>query len=565
MRKFLSLFTLCFAVLAFTGCEKDKVYKLAVVPGELTFEAQADAAQSVTVTAENVNWDVEKVTDAAWLHLEKKDGSVSVTVDNNPDTQKREAKFKVKGDTDKVKDVEITVTQKPTEEPPLTYKLEVDKTELKFEAMGSEPQVITVTAENVEWDVQVNVADVSGIGVVKGDGIVTVTMDDNYHPNGGFKGEYFTITSNMSSVPGINISVEQAANEDSKLFLAAEAEYYQDYYDVGESNFDIILITTEVDGNGDAIGNGYALYLDFFSEKPADEVNPDIAAGTYKVEDTYKKFTAIPGEYDADWDWFNYSYVTVIKDGMRAGELGVSGGSFTVAKDWAGEDYIMTFNLELSDGSRFIGYYKGNMYVKSPFMSNLTGNVDLPKLTEGQLVFRGDYYNNGTYSWGSMMWTSGIYAGDDDYLHGNGHVIQLELLSAKEGDGSLLPTGTFTIDNSMKAGTAIPGDILFFGPYGCWYRELVDGKANGAMAPFSSGSLTVSYTGGTYKMSFDVKDDIGYGITAEFEGALEWFNGVSSSAAVQKASADKRFNKVRGVKRQDMPKTVKSEVGARIR
>ena len=563
MKKILLFFTFLIAALAFTGCEKDKRYKLEATPGELTFEAQADAAQTVTVTAENVNWDVEKVATAEWLHLEKKNGSVSVTVDTNPDTQKREAKFKITGDTDKVKDVEITVIQKPANEPPLTYKLEVDKTELKFDAMGASPQVITVTAENVEWDVSV-VADISYFNAVKGDGIVTVTMKDNY-TSGQRGGNFIKIVSSVASVPGIDISIEQAGNEDSKLFVDAEAGYYQDYYDVGESNFDMNLYTVEFDGDGNAIGNGYALYLDFFSEKPADEINPDIATGTYKVEDTYKKFTVIPGEYDSEWEWFNYSYVTVIENGMPAGELGVSGGSFTVDRDPESQDYTMTFNLDLSDGTKFIGFYKGSLHVENPFMSNLTGNVNLPKLTEGQLVFRGDYYKNGTYNWIPMMWTSGISVDEDDYLRGNGHIIQLELFSAQEGDGSLLPTGTYTVDDSSEAGTAAPGG-MFFGPYACWYLELVDGNISGAMAPFSSGSLTVSYTGETYKMVFDVKDDIGYSITAEFEGALEWFNGVSSSAAVQKISADKRFKKANNsIKRQDMPKAIKPEIGARIR
>ncbi len=563
MRKFLSLFTLIIVAFAFTGCEKDKKeYKLEAIPGELTFEAEADAAQTVTVTVENVKWDIEKITAAEWLHLEKKDGSVSVTVDKNPDTQKREAKFKVTSDVSSVQDVEITVIQKPAEEPPLTYKLEVDKKELKFEAMGASPQVITVTAENVEWDVDV-VADISFIHVEKGEGTVTVTVDDNYSAS-GYKGEYITITSAVASVPGIPISLEQAANADSRIFLNGQAGYYQDYYEVGESNFDMTLVTFEIDEDGYAKGDGHALYLDFFSEKPDDEINPVIAAGAYKVENTYNKFTAIPGEYDSDWDWFTYSYVTIVEDGIATGELGVSGGSFTVSRDWETTAYVMTFNLELSDGTKFIGYYRGDMDVENPFMSNLSGNVDLPKLTEGQLIFYDDYYENGTYNWESMIWSSGIYVDDDDYLRGNGHIIQLELFSAQTGDGSLLPTGTYTIDDSMKAGTAAPGG-MFFGPYACWYLELVDGNTNGAMAPFTSGSLTVSYADGTYKMSFDVKDDIGYSITAEFEGDLEWFNGVSSSAATQKTSVGKRFNKADQIKRQDMPKAVKPKIGARIR
>ncbi len=105
------LFALLPALLLLSACGDDKEYKLDVDTRAMTFSAEDAGAQTLTVTAENVDWGVEPDAAAAWLHLEKREGSVSVTVDDNTEAEPRQARFTITSNVTQVSSIGITLTQ----------------------------------------------------------------------------------------------------------------------------------------------------------------------------------------------------------------------------------------------------------------------------------------------------------------------------------------------------------------------------------------------------------------------------------------------------------------------
>ena len=118
MKKLFYPLILCAAVAAVVGCKKDAgektSYKLEVSPRALNFEATGAAAQTVTVTAENVEWEVVKAAEATWVTVttDEANSTISVSVTDNTAETERTAQIQVAPvANDSVEAKTITVTQ----------------------------------------------------------------------------------------------------------------------------------------------------------------------------------------------------------------------------------------------------------------------------------------------------------------------------------------------------------------------------------------------------------------------------------------------------------------------
>lgn len=506
----------CLLILA--SCNKtpeELTYKLDVDQKALTFAAETNEIQTITVMAENVEWGSEKNNaEDTWLHIEKKDGTVLVKVDDNPDTEKREAKFKITPSVDSVSTVEITVTQLAKDK---EYSLGADPVILIFEAEESEMKAISVTSENIEWGLEA-MGESPWLHFEKSGDNVLVRVDKNLAPD--TREGKFKITSDIGSVSSIEIAVTQRANEDVDIIISTLAGYRQDYYDNGESNFLLSLYTTEIDSWGIPQETGYQIEFDFFSEFPSSEARPDIATGIYHIENTYKKYTAIPGEYYYDeyyGEGYNYSRVAYFRDGMAYEQKGISSGTFTV--DRSGSEYIITADLILSDETALKVYFKGELPVANPFLSTLTEDTQIADMKGARVDFHGDYYDAGSYYWCIEMWGEGLeYNGGP--LIGSGDRFNLDFFSVKEGEGTVIPAGNYEIlPNTKAAGTAIPGYVGFT-YLGSWYIALENNFPSGKEAPLASEYIRITRNGDVYVIEIDARDDAGNKITCKYEGEL---------------------------------------------
>ena len=157
MKKFFLFSSISVAIVAllFASCGKDEPElegTLYVDATGMVFLAQDAVPQTVNVTAVNLEWYVEPGdASATWLHLEKTDNSVVVSVDDNTTLAQRTAKFRIKSDVVGTPIREVTVTQMRGG---ISVGVTV-KVDLTFSKAGGTQFVGVGTMEGVEWDVEV--------------------------------------------------------------------------------------------------------------------------------------------------------------------------------------------------------------------------------------------------------------------------------------------------------------------------------------------------------------------------------------------------------------------------
>ncbi len=160
------------------SCEEEQAtnYKLEAAPGTLSFAAKNAVVGKVTVTAENVNWAVEKNDEAdTWYSLSTDGAEIIVEVDDNPDTEPRSAKFTVTSDVESVPSIEIGVEQSGKvddgDDP-----LDVSTESLAFDYTGGE-QEVNVTGAG--WSASVDKEWVTITPESGTDGKITVSVTAN--------------------------------------------------------------------------------------------------------------------------------------------------------------------------------------------------------------------------------------------------------------------------------------------------------------------------------------------------------------------------------------------------
>lgn len=159
MKKIFYPLVLCAAAIAAWGCEKDPVegssYKLEVNPQTLNFAATGAEAQVITVTAENVEWEVVKPADAEWLTItaDTEAATVTVTAADNSETTERTAKIKIAPvGNDSVDAKTVTVKQAAAGEgggETGDIKMKLSARSVKFAGAG-ETVDVTVTFEGTD-------------------------------------------------------------------------------------------------------------------------------------------------------------------------------------------------------------------------------------------------------------------------------------------------------------------------------------------------------------------------------------------------------------------------------
>lgn len=521
MKKYLLLLVTAAAAMAMAvSCEKDTKYKLSLDKEELTFNAEASPAQTIKVTAENVEWSITEAD--SWIHAVKDGDAISVTVDDYDGTQeKREGKFTVASGSKNAPDVTVKVTQNPVA---LSYSLKASPRLLEFGDTGNEPQIVTVTAENVNWDIEVVNGPVAWLHLEKKEGLIEVTVDDSREPKE--REASFLVTSDIPSVNSLEVTVRQKEYAQTTVFLAASGRHWGN--DPGADHFLLTFDPLVYDPETYMPTNdGCILYLDFFSEAPQDMENPTIAPGTYTIGDDVAPFVIRP----------DHTWMRVIAGGGEMSMRSVYAGSVTVER--SGGEYVIAFNLQAMDlffqtDHVLTGIYRGDIPIRNKFLGNLKEDFQIPQFTAGYVKYWGDdvYWNVEAIDWDARLWTDGIISDEYGNLSGNGYYVDLEFLAPLGSSTTVLPAGTYPINGSFEAGTAIAGhlasDIVITS---CWVFQMVDGmiQTPGAkISPMKSGEIRVSYSDGNYTFTIDAKDDREYRITGSYTGAMDYYNGTSS-------------------------------------
>lgn len=146
-------------------------------------------------------------------------------------------------------------------------------------------------------------------------------------------------------------------------------------------------------------------------------------------------------------------------------------------------------------------------------ISTLEGDIEVEFPDECSLSYAdcfGDYYSTGTYMWGFyfMNFTSK-------------EQIYIEIMHPVHE--YVIPEGTFTPSTNIYAESVfLKGDKDFEG-YNVysWYTALETDEHPAATAPIVDGVVTISANeDGTYRATFDLKDDAGNSITAIYDDRM---------------------------------------------
>ena len=140
MKKILIVLALAAAVLG-VSCDRPEEPQvkptLTVSPSELAFAASGNSSKTVTVTAENVGWEITMSDESkAWITVtENSDGkTLTVSVSDNEAETARNGSFTLTPDNVKVDPKRVTVSQEGAEVGDLSFSL--DPTALTFDGGG---------------------------------------------------------------------------------------------------------------------------------------------------------------------------------------------------------------------------------------------------------------------------------------------------------------------------------------------------------------------------------------------------------------------------------------------
>ena len=485
--------------LLFASCGGDKgtddggVPSLKVEPSSLDFAAVSAPSQNVTVTAENVEWEVRvSETASSWLKAEKTDGTtVTVSVTDNGTPEQRTGSFTVAPTNgEDVKAKSVTVTQSGGD---VEYKFSVEPAALTFEAEGAAAQTVTITAEGgLTWEAKVEGDAASWITVTPGEGTLEVKVSDN--PEATERSGNVVITPSAESIGAKAIRVTQAGKvlppslsidmEDPETGVRFRANGAA-YNGVEDTSIRVTAVNTDWNARAvDAEGNAITWLKTTVNKNDGlSSINVDVAKN-----ETYEERVG-------------YVLITATVEGVP--EIRV-----TVTQDAAREHFsTLTDDVDVGGFCHAYGLVTPNQTWEEPDMAA---------------------------AWTVRFWTDGVEHDPVKYTYtGTGARMEIafttEHMGFNDDQEYYLSEGVYTVaaateDNRlppMHVNAGYPG-YFDYQHFGSWYIELENGEET-VVAPIAEGTVTVASAGGDcYTFTFDCMDDAGFAITGSYTVELSY-------------------------------------------
>lgn len=298
--------------------------------------------------------------------------------------------------------------------------------------------------------------------------------------------------------------------------VVTESFYKGDYYDSGAGNLWINFRSEmKFDAeNGDYVGPGYVLCLDFNTTLAKNPDFASLASGTYEGgdRDTHKEFTLNVASGD--------SYITFYEADGSSTLQEVTSGSVTVTiKEGY---YHLEGTLKLKDETDYPYSFIGNLTflnrTNEGKMSNLKEDVALTGLSQALLMYNGEAFTP----------TSDLFviliAGPDydlDINFGQSDAVMMSV-NVTPGSSAGIPSGTYTIIDAEEAddypaGTALSGvyNATYGGYFGSWFFS----TTNKQESSVRGGKVTITNNGGnSYTFDIEFEDGYGHKITGAYSG-----------------------------------------------
>ena len=500
MKKILTVLALAAAVLG-VSCDRPEEPQvkptLTVSPSELAFAASGNSSKTVTVTAENVGWEITMSDESkAWITVtENSDGkTLTVSVSDNEAETARNGSFTLTPDNVKVDPKRVTVSQEGAEVGDLSFSL--DPTALTFDGEGAPAQevVVAVSDAKLTWTAAPEEAAKDWITVTASGDKISVSVADN--PDTTERSGNVIVTPDTKSVNPKAVRVTQKGKVlPPSLSTSVES---------GKLEFDYSVVV------------GTTVYV------TAVDVNWDA-----KVSDT-------PDVVGNPVEWLKVSGIT--KENVDTPYFSVRPETNTTTEARSAYVVVTSDNPEVPNVTIEVVQAGGK-----EFLTNLTAPVEITDMGTGVVndVFfspNQKWLDRPIAMWSLTLLAPGVERSKDwmGYWHytGVGTRLYIELYSERivyNDDGEYyLPDGDYAVaademdENdhavlvpfTVKPGEETNGNMSIGG--GSWYLEVIgdaEEDVYGDMAPISSGTLHVARSGEEYTLTMDFKDDAGFSIT----------------------------------------------------
>ena len=208
---------------------------LTVDPATVNFPARPINTEKVTVTTSAKNWDFSKPETATWLTVEKQGNELYFTANENSGTAQRKADVSVSAG--KAKSVTVQVTQHGN----TVYYLEVEPTEISFEAKETTTKTATVITNAADWGFE-KPASATWLNVAKDGNDLKFTPDS---PNTGTSERKADVIVSATDAGSVIIRVTQAPFDPEPVTL--EVDPTTIIFEAGETSVKMATVTTNAD------------------------------------------------------------------------------------------------------------------------------------------------------------------------------------------------------------------------------------------------------------------------------------------------------------------------------
>lgn len=489
--KKLSFLVIAATALTFAACDKGPEKgpaSLTATPEGLTFVATGNTPQTVTVKAENVEWDFAiPEADKEWLKAEKNDAGLSVTVTDNTEIDSRSSEIKIKPLNDtSVSPATVLVSQGGTAD---LYSIKVDKTELTFAGEDNEPQEITVTTEGgLTWTCAMDPLGKAWVTTEVKDDKIIVTVEDN--PKYEDRSGKLTITPAVEGIDPITVTITQTEST-----IEPYVRVDKDQLNFAWNDKEAQVVTVE------SFGSGWTTAL-------KDPNDPDAGISWFTVETNTEagtiKVTALRNLTAAE----RVGHI-VVTPSMTS----IEATTIVVTQEPGEEGLLTTLTEDLEFPAELLNGY-----------ARLTIQKDQPDYQD---------YTDLTI----MIYGEGLPVDEDsgnwDGTGTGGH-LELILHSERlEGDEyNYLPSTTYTVDDYEESDDegnwlyhypTVQAGVLITTPWErksqSWYTYYENGEVKDE-APITGGSMTVTREGDVYTIEFNFEDDAQNKLTGTFKRAF---------------------------------------------
>lgn len=436
-----------------------------------------------------------------------------------------------------------TTPTDPTPPPTTDKSLSVDKTEVSFDADGTQTQTFEITSEGVTWvvtplDSWVTATPSSG----RGNATITVTAEKNTTGAERMSGVDIAAT----DVDPVTVTVKQAAGEkvdpdpSATPMTLAEGVYMGNISD----NVAIMQLTfsdMSVDSEGYLIPPGKVIYL------------------TIAVEGTLEEGVVLAGDYYGKYDEISLDnpqvgdVVIALQQGNQVEplcfytELEAGVEEPTVDENVLEADLkirnlsenklSVTFSGKSRSGISFAGTYEGEipLYVQEEeSLSTLTGD-QTPELIGADGAYM-EY--GGGLSMGFIQFVGDMQTEPFD-------ILSVYMLLRNE-DAAKGPEGSYTVSMDEKAGAIIPGTIYQGSTMASWFVKGRTSDDEGSImfeegGPVMSGTMTIVKNDSGYTATYTFYDDAAepHKISGTYTGPISWsdVNGATASLKTRAAGS----------------------------